>query len=79
MCARRRGLFCLARVDDGACPEEDLGHFARDPFDRVERHGCAQGQFDHWDAARDQCAGDRYGVLDVVDHDDGYDGDTVEQ
>ena len=60
-------------------PRKISGTSLGDPFDRVERHRCAQRQFDHRHAARDQCAGDRYGVLDVVDHDDGNDGDSVEQ
>ena len=57
-----------AGADDGV---RDLG---RDPLDRRRRGGGAQRDLDHRQAAADERLGERDGVLDVVDHDDGDDG-----
>ena len=49
----------------------DLG---RDPLDRRERHRRAQRHLDRGQAAAHERLGERDGVLEVVDHDDGDDG-----
>eukprot|EP01137_Pigoraptor_chileana_P023795 Opistho-2@90692 len=68
------GRHHIGHRAQGAGADDGLGHGARHRFHGLQGHGRAQSHFQHTHPTSHQGLGQRHGVFQALDHDDGNDG-----